>query len=109
MSATLTKGGLTATRRRLLGLLQEINFGRIENLTVRGGQPVFDPSPRVVREVKFGADHGPRPERAIGDFALKTQVLEMFAAFDRLGTGVIDVVEVKNGLPFKMEFAATVC
>ena len=106
MSGNPTKRGLSAPRRRLVELLQELNFGRVENLTVREGQPVLDPPPRIVREWKFGAEKGPRPERAIGEFALKLQVVELFAALDELGDGVVDLIEVKHGLPFKMEVAA---
>ena len=66
----VTKRSLTAPRRRLVELMQQINFGRIEGLTLRGGEPVFDPAPRIVREVKFGGENGPRPERDSSDFLL---------------------------------------
>jgi hypothetical protein len=108
LPANERKSGLSAARRRLVELFQRINFGRVKNLTVRNGEPTFDPPPRVVTEVKFAAENGPRSERCAGDFALKAQVIELFAAFDSLGDGVIDVIEVKNGLPFKMEFAEAV-
>lgn len=45
MSEVTTKASLTPARRRLLELMQEINFGRIEGLAVRGGEPVLDPPP----------------------------------------------------------------
>ncbi len=35
MSEVTTKASLTPARRRLLELMQEINFGRIEGLAVR--------------------------------------------------------------------------
>jgi hypothetical protein len=105
MSASGLKSRLSPARRELVELLQEVNFGRVEGLAVRAGQPVFSPPPRVVREVKFGGDNGPRPERAAGDFELKAQVVDLFAALDRLGDGVVDLIEVKHGLPFKMEVA----
>lgn len=87
-------------RKRLVRLMQDINYGRIEHLHVRAGEPTFDPPPPVVREVKFGADNGHHV--ATSDFALKTQVVELLREFDRLGTGVIDAIEVKAGLPFRM-------
>jgi hypothetical protein len=105
MSTTTTKKSLSGPRRRLVELFQEINFGRVLNLTVRDREPVLDPAPRIVRERKFGGENGPRPERASGDFPLKAQVLELCAALDELGDAVIDLIEVKNGLPFKMEVA----
>lgn len=103
MATSVTKRGLSGPRQQLLELLQELNFGRLEQLVVRGGEPVLDPRPRIVREVKFGAENGPRPERGARDFALKAQVVELCAALDRLQDGAIDLIEVKHGLPFRME------
>jgi len=82
--------------------MQQINFGRLENLVVAGGQVVMDPPPRVVREHKFGGDNGPRPELRSDDFLLKQQVVELCTMLDDLQDGVIDVLEVKHGLPFRM-------
>ena len=89
-------------RRRLIRLLQEVNFGWHENLSVRGGQPVFDPAPTVVRQVKFGGDNLPRSESRLADFNLKQPVGELFAHLDRIGDGVILRLEVRHGLPFAM-------
>lgn len=102
MKHASTKASLSPSRHRLLELMQHINFGRIENLVVRDGQPVFDPPPRIVRELKFGGENGPRPELEAADFLLKQQVVEFFAFLDRQRNGVIDVLEVKHGLPFRM-------
>jgi len=82
--------------------MQKVNFGRIENLVIKDGQPVLSPSPRVVREVKFGGENGPRPEASIEDFALKAQVVELLHYMDELQDGVIGVLEIKHGLPFRM-------
>ena len=102
MSETVTFASLAPDRRRLLKRMQQINFGRIEVLVIRGGQPVLAPSPRIVREIKFGGENGPRPEAAIADFALKAQVVELFRYFDELGDGVVEFIEIKHGLPFRM-------
>ncbi|QEL20466.1 EF-hand domain-containing protein [Limnoglobus roseus] len=95
------KAGLSAPRRALVELVQERNFGRVEHLPVRGGEPVLDPPPRVVREVKLGGENDPRPERALANFRLKRQWVELFELFDAVGDGTVDVLEFKNGLPFK--------
>ena len=97
-----TKSSLSRPKTKLIEWMQRINFGRIEGLVVRGGEPVFDPPPRVVREVKFGAENGPRPEVAKADFALKAQVRELLAQLEAMGDGVVRCIEVKHGLPFKM-------
>ena len=103
MNTANTKSALSPARRRLLELMQEVGFGHIENLVVRGGQPMFDPAPRVVYEVKFAAaENSPRPERAGADFRLKTQHLELFEQLDALGEATIEKIEVKHGLPFRL-------
>jgi len=96
------KSSLTPSQQQLLAEMQRINFGRIFELTVRRGQPVMDPPPRVVREIKFGADNGPRPEVAKADFTLKAQVRDLFAQLEALGDGVIPCIEIQRGLPFRM-------
>lgn len=102
MKANPSKQNLSEARRQLVGLMQRINFGRIFDLEVRDGQPVMDPPPRVVREIKFGADNGPRPEVAKADFTLKAQVRDLFAQLEALGDGVIPCIEIQRGLPFRM-------
>jgi len=102
MGTIAVKSDLSEPRRQLLELMQELDFGRIEALAVRAGEPVLDPPPKIVREVKFGGQNGPRDERALDDFSLKAQVVELFDELDRLGDGVIDVLTVKHGLPFNM-------
>ena len=102
MASVATKAALSPARARLVELIQSLNFGRIEALAVRDGEPVLDPPPRVVREIKFGGENGPRPEAAKSDFALKAQVLELFDRMEAMGNGMISCLEVKNGLPFRM-------
>jgi hypothetical protein len=102
MSHCMMKAALSPARRRLLELLQQINFGRVEGLAVRDGQPVLTPSTRVIREVKFGGENGPRPELSANDFPLKAQAIELFTLLDQLRDGTIDVLEIKHGLPFRV-------
>lgn len=103
------KSSLSPGRRRLVELMQRVNFGRIEGLLIRRGEPVFDDDapPRVVHEVKFGADNGARPEAAVTDFSLKQQVTDLFAQLDRFYDVRIEVLTVKHGLPFGMHVEQT--
>lgn len=98
----LTQGGLSEPRRRLVRHMQRLRFGRIETLVIRGGEPVFDPPPNFVREHKFGGENGPHPNLRADDFLLKDQVVDLFRQLDALSDGVITVLEVKHGLPFRM-------
>lgn len=97
-----TKSSLSQPKARLVELMQRINFGSIERLIIKKGELLFDPPPRVVREVKFCGENGPRPETAKQDFTLKAQVRDLFTQIETLGDGVIHSLEVKHGLPFKM-------
>ncbi|HEY8506671.1 MAG TPA: hypothetical protein VIL46_18960 [Gemmataceae bacterium] len=99
----ITKGSLSPARQHLLERMQSIWFGKIERLVVRGGDPVLDPPPRFVRETKFGAA-GSRPVRLpVGDYVVKEQVAEFITYLDRMRDGVIDVLEVWNGLPARAQ------
>jgi hypothetical protein len=101
--AMLTKSSLSTPQKRLLETMQRMNFGRIEGLSIRGGEPIFSPPPRIVRDVKFGApDNGARAELEAGDFALKREHIELFENLRRLGQGIVECIEVKAGLPFRM-------
>jgi hypothetical protein len=104
VSSIVRKQDLSAARRRLLELCQRLNFGRIENFEVRGGEPHATPNTRVLRECRFPGDNGPRPEAGRSDFALKAQVTELFAEFDRVGNGKVDWIEIRHGLPFRIVF-----
>lgn len=98
-----TKGALSRNRQRLVEAMQQLNFGRIEGLEIRGGEPRFSPAPRVIQEIKIGSgDNGARPELGREDFALKASVIELFEHFDGLCDGTIAVVEVRYGLPFRV-------
>ena len=103
---TLSKSSLTPARLRLVELLQATNFGRVERLHVRGGNPVFEPAPRVVLDIKFGGENGPRPEFRAANFSLKEQVVDLFRQCDQIGDGVIECLVVKHGLPFSMSVEA---
>jgi hypothetical protein len=100
MKYGLAKADLPEPRKRLVELMQRVNFGRIENLIVRNGEPVLTPAPRIIREHKFAGENGPRPELGTGDFRLKAQLTDLFNLLDKIGNGTIAVLTIKHGLPF---------
>ena len=97
-----TKQTLSASRRRLIEAMQKLNYGQILDLTIRGGDPVFDPPPRVLRDIKIGGENGPRLEIAKRDFVLRREVIELLTHLDRLGDGLVCRIDVQRGLPFKV-------
>lgn len=103
MDQLLTKSSLTPESAYLIELMQAVNFGRIEDLVIRDGQPVFEPAPRVIQKLKIGADNGARPEAGYIDFRLKGGVIELLELFARLKDGEIRTIEVRSGLPVSVE------
>jgi hypothetical protein len=93
---------LSPGQRRLLRLFQAINFGRIDELEVRNGEPQFSPLPRVFVELKLDVDDGPRPESRQQHFPLRSQVGRFFAQLAQLRDSTIERIEVRHGLPFRM-------
>ena len=94
---------LPEAAKRLVMEMQRIKFGRIEGLAVRDGLPVFEPKPRVFREVRIGANTPTRPVAAAGNVHLKPEVLELMENLSILGNGVVHSLLVRNGLPFHLE------
>jgi hypothetical protein len=102
VSIGVALSSLPPNRQGFLHEMQRINFGRFEGLVISNGQPVGNPRPTIIREHKFGGENGPRPELGKTDFLLKEQAIQLFAFFDELQNGVIDVLEIKHGLPFRV-------
>jgi hypothetical protein len=96
------KASLSESHRKLVEMMQNLNFGRIEGLQIRDGEPVLEPAPRLIRDIKLGGENGPRPELGHLDFALKSQVVELLEYFTELENCRIEVLEVKSGLPFRL-------
>ena len=97
------KSTLLPAQAGLIELMQRLDFGTIEGLVIRNGLPVLKPRPRVIRDVKFGTRKGARPETGLTDFALKSNVQDLLATFGTLGDATVSRLEVKHGLPFRMQ------
>ncbi|MBI3694156.1 MAG: hypothetical protein HY238_04870, partial [Acidobacteria bacterium] len=78
-------------------------FGRFEFLRIECGEPVLDPWPTMVRDVKFGAQGRPQSWEASHNFALKKQVAEFFECVRSMEASEIRVLRIHDGLPFSLE------
>lgn len=92
---------LTKERRWLVEQCQRLQFGAIKGLRICRGQPVIDPPPEMVSDVKLGTDVEPIRLPAMEEWALKIHFVHLFREFDSRQDYVIDVLEIQNGLPFK--------
>jgi hypothetical protein len=90
---------LSAPRQALVRLLQSINFGHVEGLEVRCGEPVFSPAPTVLVEVKLDAANEPRPEMDLTDFEIRSEVTRLLEQVTQLGNGSIERIDVRYGVP----------
>jgi hypothetical protein len=95
------KNVLSPARQHLIALLNDVQFGRIQALVIRDGEPVFDPPPAIVRTLKLGGAGNPHP--LVGDPAQRPAFAELFAHFTRIGNGVIHKIQVADGLPLLAE------
>jgi hypothetical protein len=96
------KDDLSVARQRLVELMQEVNFGRIEHLRIVGGEPQHQPKPRLLRIVALQKESGPRPERSRSDFALKGMLRELFRHLDTLHRPSVVSITVQHGLPVRL-------
>lgn len=98
----ITKRSLPQEFQNLLVLMQQVNFGNIQNLEIEDGRPVITDETIIEREVKMGGLNGVRPETAEEDFALKQECVELFRQISQIPDGRISRIEIKHGLPFLM-------
>ncbi len=96
------KSSLSPAQAQLVECMQRLCYGRIEGLVIRNGQPVMDPPPSIVRNVRIGWN-GPRASANRGDYLLKARVRKFLASLEGMRNGTIRSLEVKDGLPFEME------
>jgi hypothetical protein len=96
---TVRLSQLSAARQALVRLCQTINRGTIEDLEVRQTEPVFNPPPVVLRDLKLDADEEARPELALQDFALSGEVLRLMRLLDEIEFGSVRHIEVRAGIP----------
>ena len=93
---------LSPSERSLVRALQQLGFGHLESVKIRNGAVVLEPSPSVVRTVKFGATETEQQSRFC-DFELGKSMAELFEYIRGVDQGEIRRLEVRHGSPFSME------
>ena len=96
------RSDLSAAEQQLLLLFTRVWFGRVEGLTVRGGQPILPPA-QVVWSRKFGTERTARVPDEGTDFDLKEEIVEFFGFLRSLGQVNIKRVDLRYGLPVAAE------
>jgi hypothetical protein len=98
---------LSPARTRLVEILRDVSFGRIENLHVRAGEPTLVPPPRIIRTLKLGGgeDAGLAPSQA--EIATRPAVQDLMLLLDRMRDGTITRLEIRNACPVFCEVELT--
>jgi hypothetical protein len=100
---TLTSPALTKARQALIQLIRRTNFGWLENLVVRDGEPVLKPLPKTIREVKFQGEDAPAASYSEWDRSLPEPFVRLFRYFDQVQNVTIERLLLKYSLPFKAD------
>ena len=98
---------LSPSWQTLVRLCQSINHGHIEALHVVAGEPIFDPAPTVLVDVKLDQDEGPRPEVNMPDFELCSEFRRLLSRISRIGKGKVARLEVRGGVPRRVVLEST--
>ena len=83
--------------------MQSVNFGRIEDLVFRLGEPVFDPAPRLIYTVKLSGKNGPRDDVTVADLARYPKVVALFEQLALRGSGIIRKLTIQDAIPDLMD------
>ena len=94
---------LSPQQRSLLEIMRENQFGRVENMSIRAGQPVVDRDLKVVRVASLGGESDGIKLPGTDEFELKRAVCDLFDELTRLGDGTVVRLEFKRGLPCRLE------
>jgi len=99
----LSTADLSAEERSLLALIQRVQFGRIEQLHVIDGGPIFQPSPRLVITRKLNELVEPPEVRPYCEYALKQEFRHLFDQLRSAKRIVVRRIEIRNCTPIYFE------
>jgi hypothetical protein len=105
-SDTQRYASLSPGRKRLTDVLRQLQFGRIANLSIAGGEPQWNPAPTIVQTIKLPVEAG-AVDPLEGDSLLKKALVDLFRCFDRRQNAVVSRLECRFGLPCLVEITAS--
>ena len=98
MSKPLRLSDLSFARQALVRLCQDVNFGQILDLLVRNAEPIWDPGPTILSEVRLDIEETPRPEGELPDFRLSSEILRLMRQLDQIKDGKVAKIEIRDGI-----------
>jgi len=97
---------LSPARQALVRLCQDVNFGHILDFRAANAEPTWNPGPTILSEVRPDIEEIPRPEGALADFRLSSELQRLMSQLDRLQDGSIEKIEVRAGVPRRLTLAS---
>jgi hypothetical protein len=97
---------LSPARQTLVRLCQDVKFGQILDLLVSNAEPIWDPGPTTLSEVRLDIEEIPRPESKLPDFRLSSEILRLMRQLDQIKDGKIERIEVREGIPRRLVLAS---
>src|SRR5690348_9089075 len=97
----MTKDSLSPGRKRLIEMVERMNFGWIEQLVINDGEPCFGQAHRIVEDVKLNSRPTDDTDLGRDDFTINKEFENLFAQFERLRNGTVDI-EIRHFLPFRL-------
>jgi hypothetical protein len=95
----MQKNELSPEEKSLLDLMRSIQYGRIFYLKLAEGRIRFLPETERVDDFKLGTQKKSARLDAKDDFELKKEAAEFFRRLREVKNGIVEVVEIKRGLP----------
>ncbi len=95
---------LTDAEKKLLTLMSEIGFGRIENLEISRGAVALTPESRKVSSASFEhADNIHKASRTDGNFLLTDKHIRFINMLRGIKKGTLHTIQITAGLPVRAE------
>jgi hypothetical protein len=79
-----------------------VNFGQILDLKVGNAEPIWNPGPTVLSEVRLDIEETPRPEGGPPDFKLSSEIQRLMRQLDQLKDGRVEKIEIRAGVPRRL-------
>jgi len=85
-------------------LCQVTNWGVIQSFDIRDSEPLLNPPPAVLIDVKLDSDEEARTELDLTEFVLRDEICRLMDWFDILKNARIERIEIRAGIPRRMVF-----
>jgi len=96
------KSEVSEGAQTLIGIMQNVGYGRIMNLKISGGDIFLTEDSIWERDVRFGKTEDKHDYPGNRDYELKKQLSDFFRYISGIDEGEISRLEIQAGLPSLM-------